>query len=40
MVNLRELKASLECLLSESRSFAGKRDHIVIEQTPDASGDT
>jgi DnaK suppressor protein len=40
MVNLRELKASLECLQRESAAFAGKRDHIVIEQTPDALDQT
>ena len=40
MVDLRNLKASLEDLRLDSISSVGKRDHIVIEQTADALDQT
>jgi DnaK suppressor protein len=40
MVDLRDLKASLEDLRLDSISSVGKRDHIVIEQTADALDQT
>ena len=40
MVDLRDLKASLEDLRLDSISSVRKRDHIVIEQTADALDQT
>jgi len=40
MVDLRQLKASLEDLRMDGISSVGKRDHIVIEQTADALDQT